>query len=121
MSSKTIMITGATSGFGEACARLFASHGWQLILTGRRQQRLDDLQQELGGKDKVATCCFDVTDRKAVESAINSLSEPFKKIDVLVNNAGIYGPKGYIEKINWENYKIKSGDIIEIVQPLKGG
>lgn len=89
MTNKTIMITGATSGFGEACARVFANNGWQLILTGRRQQRLDDLQQELGGKDKVATCCFDVTDRKAVETAIHGLAEPFKKIDVLLNNAGL--------------------------------
>ncbi|WP_284451837.1 SDR family oxidoreductase [Methylophaga thalassica] len=89
MTNKTIMITGATSGFGEACARVFANNGWQLILTGRRQQRLDDLQQELGGKDKVATCCFDVTDRKAVEAAIHGLAEPFKKIDVLLNNAGL--------------------------------
>lgn len=83
------MITGATSGFGEACARLFAENGWQLILTGRRQQRLDKLQQELGGPDKVHCCCFDVSDRQAVESAFQLLPEAFSKIDVLVNNAGL--------------------------------
>lgn len=86
---KTILITGATSGFGEAIARLFAQNDWQLILTGRRQQRLDALQQELGGKDKVHTCCFDITDRKAVEQAIDNLPTPFSDVDVLVNNAGL--------------------------------
>lgn len=86
---KTIMITGATSGFGEACARLFASSGWKLILTGRRQQRLDDLQQELGGTDKVHCCCFDITDRQAVETAFQTLPDAFSNIDVLLNNAGL--------------------------------
>ena len=83
------MITGATSGFGEACARLFSSNGWKLILTGRRQQRLDSLQQTLGGADKVHCCCFDITDRQAVEDAFQSLPPEFTKIDVLVNNAGL--------------------------------
>jgi len=86
---KTIMITGATSGFGEACARLFASNGWRLILTGRRQQRLDTLQQELGGVEKVHTCCFDITDRQAVEDAFDALPEALSKVDVLLNNAGL--------------------------------
>jgi len=86
---KTILITGATSGFGEAIARIFANNDWQLILTGRRQQRLDSLQQELGGPDKVHTCCFDISDRKAVEKAIDSLPMQFSDIDVLVNNAGL--------------------------------
>jgi 3-hydroxy acid dehydrogenase/malonic semialdehyde reductase len=86
---KTILITGATSGFGEAIARIFANNDWQLILTGRRQQRLDSLQQELGGPDKVHTCCFDISDRKAVEQAIDSLPMQFSDIDVLVNNAGL--------------------------------
>lgn len=89
MTTRTILITGATSGFGEAIARLFAQNGWQLILTGRRQQRLDSLQQELGGSDKVHTCCFDITNRKAVEQAIDSLPATFADIDVLVNNAGL--------------------------------
>jgi 3-hydroxy acid dehydrogenase/malonic semialdehyde reductase len=86
---KTIMITGATSGFGEAIARLFAKNDWHLILTGRRQQRLASLQQELGGPDKVHTCCFDISDRKAVEHAVDSLPRQFSDIDVLVNNAGL--------------------------------
>ncbi len=86
---KTILITGATSGFGEAIARLFAKNGWQLILTGRRQQRLDKLQTELGGPEKVHTCCFDISDRKAVEQAITMLPTQFAEVDVLINNAGL--------------------------------
>ena len=89
MTSKTILITGATSGFGAATARLFAKQGWQLILTGRRQDRLEQLQLELGGKDKVHTCCFDVRDKVAIEQAIASLPLAFSDIDVLLNNAGL--------------------------------
>lgn len=89
---KTALITGATSGFGEACARLLAENGWRLIITGRRQQRLDKLQQELGGRnplDKVHVCCFDITNRKAVEQAIDTLPAAFSDIDLLLNNAGL--------------------------------
>jgi 3-hydroxy acid dehydrogenase / malonic semialdehyde reductase len=86
---KTIMITGATSGFGEATARLFAANGWKLILTGRRQERLAKLQSELGGPEQVHFCCFDITDRKAVEQAFNTLPDAFSNIDVLMNNAGL--------------------------------
>lgn len=89
MTTKTILITGSTSGFGEAMARLFAKNNWRLIITGRRQQRLHLLQQELGGPDKVHTCCFDISDRAAVEQAIDSLPTAFANIDVLVNNAGL--------------------------------
>ncbi len=89
MTTKTILITGATSGFGAAMARLFANNDWRLIITGRRQQRLDDLQQELGGPNKVHTCCFDISDRAAVEQAIDTLPAAFSDIDVLVNNAGL--------------------------------
>ena len=86
---KTIMITGATSGFGEACARLFSKMGWKLILTGRRQARLELLQEELGGVDNVHCCCFDISDRQAVENAFQSLPEAFSNIDILLNNAGL--------------------------------
>jgi 3-hydroxy acid dehydrogenase/malonic semialdehyde reductase len=87
---KTILITGATSGFGEATARLFAANDdWQLILTGRRKERLDKLQQELGGADRVHVCCFDITDRNAVEQTIENLPSQFSDIDVLLNNAGL--------------------------------
>lgn len=83
------MITGATSGFGEACARLFSSSGWKVIITGRRQARLDLLQKELGGADKAYSCCFDITNRDAVANAFDNMPEKFSEIDVLVNNAGL--------------------------------
>ena len=83
------MITGATSGFGEATARLFAKNGWKLILTGRRQDRLERLQNELGGKDIIHCCCFDISDRLAVENVFQSLPKAFSVINVLLNNAGL--------------------------------
>lgn len=85
----TVMITGATSGFGEACAQLFAKQGWKLILTGRRQERLNELKQQLGGEEQVHTCCFDITDRDAVEKVFSDLPVRFRDIDVLINNAGL--------------------------------
>jgi len=100
------MITGATSGFGEATARLFAANGWKIILTGRRQQRLDKLQQELGGIETVHCCCFDITDRKAVEKVFQSLPKQFSNIDVLVNNAGLalgLEPADQTSLDDWEN------------------
>jgi NADP-dependent 3-hydroxy acid dehydrogenase YdfG len=82
--TKTILITGATSGFGAACARRFAAAGWRLVLTGRRRERLESLQAELG--DAVAAILsLDVRDRQAVETALRDLPE----IDVLLNNAGL--------------------------------
>jgi 3-hydroxy acid dehydrogenase/malonic semialdehyde reductase len=86
---KTALITGATSGFGEACARLLAANDWRLIITGRRQERLDKLQQALGGADNVHIACFDISQRDAVEQAIVSLPAAFSEIDLLLNNAGL--------------------------------
>lgn len=87
--SPVIMITGATAGFGEATARLFAQQGWRLILTGRRQARLEALQSELGGADKVHISCFDISDKIATARAFDDLPDSFQAIDVLVNNAGL--------------------------------
>lgn len=84
-----IMITGATAGFGEATARLFAKAGWRLILTGRRQDRLEKLQAELGGTEQVYISAFDISDRQATEVAIKAIPAAFSEIDVLVNNAGL--------------------------------
>jgi len=84
----TALITGATSGIGKATAELFAEKGIHLILCGRRQERLDELQSELGGRTKVHVLNFDVRDRETVQNAINSLPEGFSNIDILVNNAG---------------------------------
>jgi 3-hydroxy acid dehydrogenase/malonic semialdehyde reductase len=89
--SKTILVTGATSGFGKAIAETFAAAGWNCIITGRRADRLNELSLELANKFniKVLPCCFDVQDRKAVFDSIESLPAEWKKIDVLVNNAGL--------------------------------
>ncbi len=81
--ANTILITGATAGFGAACARRFAAAGWQLILTGRRTERLEQLQAELGPSvSRVLT--FDVRDKEAVIRELSGL-----EIDVLINNAGL--------------------------------
>lgn len=85
---KTVLVTGATSGFGRACAELFVAGGWHAVITGRRKERLDELVDHLG-KDKVHGLCFDVRDRHQVEAAIDGLPERFGEIDVLVNNAGL--------------------------------
>jgi NADP-dependent 3-hydroxy acid dehydrogenase YdfG len=88
--NKIVMITGATSGIGLGCARKFAENGDKLILTGRKEQLLEEIRQELTAKGtEVLTLTFDVRDRAAATQAINSLPEEWSKIDVLVNNAGL--------------------------------
>jgi 3-hydroxy acid dehydrogenase / malonic semialdehyde reductase len=82
--SKTILITGATAGFGAACARRFAEAGWQLILIGRRSERLQQMQAELGDAVFMALV-LDVRDRQAVQTALQELPD----IDILLNNAGL--------------------------------
>jgi 3-hydroxy acid dehydrogenase / malonic semialdehyde reductase len=88
---KTLLITGATSGFGEACARVFAANNYQLIINGRRRDRLEKLKAEL--EQEFQSSChiaaFDVQDRDAVFSSIESIPQDFKSIDVLINNAGL--------------------------------
>jgi NADP-dependent 3-hydroxy acid dehydrogenase YdfG len=87
--AKTIFITGATSGFGEACAKLFAQNGWQLILAARRTEKLTQLQTQLTTLTKVHTITLDVRDRNAVTHSFNNLPPEFAPIDVLLNNAGL--------------------------------
>lgn len=88
MSKRIVLITGATSGIGEATARLLAKNNFDLILCGRRQDRLDALQKELSTQTSVTTLSFEVRDVRAVQEAIRSLPEKWKAIDVLINNAG---------------------------------
>jgi NADP-dependent 3-hydroxy acid dehydrogenase YdfG len=86
MKNKIILITGATSGIGRATAIRFANVGARLILCGRRKEKLDVLVKDLGENHQ--SLIFDVRDKKAVFKAIESLPKEFKKIDVLINNAG---------------------------------
>ena len=86
--NRTAFITGATSGIGKAVAEEFAKHGIRLILCGRRQERLDTIQSALSKQTDVHVLNFDVRNREAAFSAIDSLPEDFKTIDILINNAG---------------------------------
>ena len=88
--NKIVLITGATSGIGLGCARKFAANGDKLILTGRNEQRLAEIRDELTGKGtQVLTLAFDVRDREAARKAVESLSAEWQEIDLLVNNAGL--------------------------------
>lgn len=87
--NKTVLITGATSGFGEACARQFAAGGYRLIITGRRKERLEALTSELREHTDVHPLVFDVQDKEAVFAAIDSLPDTWTAIDILINNAGL--------------------------------
>ncbi|MFI8377683.1 SDR family NAD(P)-dependent oxidoreductase [Leeuwenhoekiella sp. NPDC079379] len=88
MSNKTALITGATSGIGAATARVFASNNINLVLCGRRQDRLQALQKELSKHVKVHILSFDVRDKEIVQESINGLPIDFQQIDILINNAG---------------------------------
>ena len=98
--SNYVLITGATAGFGEACARIFAKNKWNLIITGRRKERLELLKKELYDAHDVdiVTLSFDVREQQAVENAINLISEKVKnKLEILINNAGLAVGKGPID------------------------
>lgn len=87
---KTALITGATSGIGEACARKFAEGGYNLILTARRKEKLAEIKAQLEAEGtKVRTLVFDVRDAEAAKQAIASLEPEWQTIDVLINNAGL--------------------------------
>jgi serine 3-dehydrogenase (NADP+) len=96
---KTILITGATAGFGEAAARKFVAGGWNAIGTGRRGDRLRKLQQELG--DAFLPLEIDMLDRAAVES-LARLDAPWGEIDLLLNNAGLAPPTDPLPDTDWE-------------------
>ncbi|MFC2773821.1 MAG: SDR family NAD(P)-dependent oxidoreductase [Segatella oris] len=90
MEKKTALITGATSGIGAACVRRFAHGGYDLILTGRNQEKLHEvsLQLQKEGTD-VLTLAFDITNREAAMKAVSQLNDRWSQIDVLINNAGL--------------------------------
>jgi len=87
LKNKTVLITGASSGIGEACARRFAQAGCRLILAARREERLKKIADQL--KVETHLLLLDVRDRYAVEAAINELPKEWQKIDLLLNNAGL--------------------------------
>ena len=87
---KIALITGATSGIGEACARRFADGGYDLIITGRRAEKLAAIKEDIEAQGtKVKTLTFDVRDADAAEAEINSLEPEWRNLDVLINNAGL--------------------------------
>src|SRR6185369_10356294 len=88
MEKRIALITGATSGIGEATARLLSKNNFKLILCGRREDRLAKLSKELSASTDVATLSFDVRDQRGVAKSIQSLPDSWRKVDVLVNNAG---------------------------------
>ena len=96
---KTILVTGATAGFGEAAARKFVVGGWRAIGTGRRGDRLKKLQDELG--DGFLPLEIDMRDREAVES-LARLDPPWGEIDLLLNNAGLAPPTDALKDADWE-------------------
>ena len=100
---KTILITGATAGFGEAAARKFLAGGWRAIGTGRRGDRLKRLQDELG--DNFLPLQIDMQDRSAVES-LARLEAPWGDIDLLLNNAGLAPPTNPLPETDWDKIEV---------------
>ena len=101
------MVTGATAGFGRATALIFAKNGYNLIITGRRKERLEELEKELlkAGKIKVLSLNFDVRKLDEVNSIINNLPAEWKAIDILVNNAGLAVGMDHIDKGNIDDWE----------------
>src|SRR5689334_4088782 len=106
--SKIILITGATSGFGKATAEIFAANGYDLILNGRRADRLEELCKTLVKKFNIAalTVPFDVRDEKAVFDSINNLPAEWKNIDILFNNAGLALGRDYFDEADLNDWNI---------------
>lgn len=96
---KTVFITGATSGIGRACTEKFAANGYRLIITGRREERLQEIKTTLEKEYHIAchTLCFDVCDRRATEAAVAQVKEQVSNIDILVNNAGLAMGRNYFD------------------------
>ena len=104
LSGKTVLVTGATSGIGAACAIACANAGAKLIISGRRTDKLNELQHKLGA-DRVHSLTLDVSDRTAVFDAISSLPSAFCEVDILINNAGLalgFDPADECSLDDWE-------------------
>lgn len=105
--NKTVLITGATSGIGKACALKFAAASYHVIITGRRSERLIRLKDELENNYgiEVLTLCFDVQDRHAVTAAFANLPESWQNIDVLINNAGLALGRDSFEEADMDDWE----------------
>jgi len=105
--NKTVLITGATSGIGEACAKKFAASGYNLIITGRRAERLSNLAATLETTHgiKVLPLVFDVQQRKEVEEVFASLPEDWRQIDILINNAGLAAGRDSFENADMAHWE----------------
>jgi NADP-dependent 3-hydroxy acid dehydrogenase YdfG len=106
--SKLVFITGATSGFGKACAEVFASNKWNIILNGRRLDRLQEIKKQLEDQYGVSVFLlpFDVQQKEEVFAAINNLPEDWQAIDVLVNNAGLALGRDHFDVADMEDWEI---------------
>jgi len=105
--SKIILVTGASSGFGKAIATKFAAGGWNVILTGRRKEKLDALAKTLEANYGIKTLClnFDVQDKKAVFDNLQNLPNEWQAINILVNNAGLALGRDSFENANLEDWE----------------
>jgi 3-hydroxy acid dehydrogenase/malonic semialdehyde reductase len=106
--NQIVFITGATSGFGEACAHKFAKHKYHLILNGRRVERLEELKKKIEGQYGVPCYLlpFDVRGQQAVSDAIDNLPAKWKKIDVLINNAGLALGRDLFNEADLEDWNV---------------
>jgi 3-hydroxy acid dehydrogenase / malonic semialdehyde reductase len=104
--NKIVLITGATSGIGEACATKFAANNFDIIITGRRQERLEKLKTNLQNKYgiKVLPLCFDVQQKDAVFNALTTLLTEWQQIDCLINNAGLALGRDSFEEANMDDW-----------------
>lgn len=104
--NKTVFVTGATSGFGKAIATLFAQKGFDIVINGRRNDRLQSLKQELETQYavRVIALCFDVRDNEAVKTNIAALKTQITQIDILVNNAGLAAGLATIDEGDTDNW-----------------
>jgi len=103
---KTIFITGATSGIGKSCAEKFAAEGHDLVITGRRKDRLDDLKESLETQYSIAvhTLSFDIQSREECFAAVSHLPEAVQKIDVLINNAGLAAGRDAFDEADMDDW-----------------
>jgi 3-hydroxy acid dehydrogenase / malonic semialdehyde reductase len=102
-----VLVTGATSGFGEACAEKFAANGYDVIITGRRKERLEKIKIRLEKKYKIKTLAlqFDVRIKKQVFSTFENIPEEWKKIDILINNAGLAAGRDFFEEASLDDWE----------------